>query len=200
MSSFAGPSIAGKRRRSTSMISFVSSTESVVCVMYASGRAGGERDALRVGDRLDEHDRVRRLAGRALHLLVAGVADEHDRVAALGEPARLRVHLRHERARRVDRRESARGCSVAHRGSDAVRGEDDGRPFGHVVDRVDEDRAALPRARARRASCGRSACARRRASRTARARARLSRRPARHPRSSPAERPGGPASPPRGPG
>ena len=125
------------------MISRVSSTESVVCVMYASRAPAGKRERLRVGDRLDEHRRLGRLAERAFDLFVAGVADEHDRVARRRVSARLRVHLRHERARRVDRDEAARVGRTAHRRRDAVRGEDDGRALGHLLDRVDEDRAEL---------------------------------------------------------
>src|SRR6266540_5641737 len=40
MSSLCGPRMSGKRRRSAAMISVVSSTESVVCVMYASFSSG----------------------------------------------------------------------------------------------------------------------------------------------------------------
>ena len=54
-------------------------------------------------DRLDENDRVGRLAHRADDLLVAFVPDEHDGVAVRGVAPRLDVHLRDERARRVDR-------------------------------------------------------------------------------------------------
>ena len=111
--------------------------------MYASGVPVGQRDRLRVGDRLDEHGRVRRLAHRALDLLVAGVADQHDGVPGLRVAASLRVHLRHERARRVDRRQLAGVRRLADGRRDAVRGEDDGRALRNLVDRVDEDRAAL---------------------------------------------------------
>ena len=68
----------------------------------------GQLDRLGVGDRLDEDDRVRRLAHRAHDLLVARVADEDDRVARIGVAAGLGVHLRHERAGRVDRRQPPR--------------------------------------------------------------------------------------------
>ena len=142
MSSFSGPSMRGKRRFSTATISRVSSTDSVVCVMYASG-VSRQLDGLGVGDRLDEDGRVRRLAGRSLDLLVSGVADQHDRVAALRVALRLRVHLRHERARRVDRRQLALERLDPHGRGDAVRGEDDRRALGHLRDRVDEDGAAL---------------------------------------------------------
>ena len=72
------------------MISPVSSTDSVVCVTYASF-ASVELERLDVGDRFDEDDRVGRLAHRADHLFVAGVADQDDRVALrrrTGAPAR----------------------------------------------------------------------------------------------------------------
>ena len=102
----------------------------------------GQRDALSVVDGLDEHDRIRRLAGRALDLLVPGMADEHDAVALLGVAARLRVDLRDERAGCVDRGQPPPRRRVPYRGRDAVRGEDDRRPLGHLVHRVDEDGAA----------------------------------------------------------
>ena len=134
----------GKRRRSTATISRVSSTESVVCVMYASGASVGQLERLRVGDRLDEHDRVGRLAGRALDLLVSGVADQHDRVAAPRVAPRLRVHLRHERARRVDRRRGrARPPPSRTAGATPCAEKTTVAPSGTSSTRVDEDRAAL---------------------------------------------------------
>ena len=45
MSSLRGARISGKRRRSALMISPVSSTESVVCVTYASLASGGTASA-----------------------------------------------------------------------------------------------------------------------------------------------------------
>ncbi len=74
---------------------------------------------------------------------MARVADEHDRVAAFRVAARLRVHLRHERAGRIDRREPARLGGVADGRRDTVRGEDDCRAARDFLDRVDEDCAAL---------------------------------------------------------
>ena len=142
MSSFFGAWIAGKRRRSTAMISPVSSTESVVCVMYASRRVGGEVERFRLGDVLHEHRRIRRLAHRADDLLVAGMADQDDGVAVRRVAPRLHVHLRHERAGRVDDVVAERLRGGVHGGSDAVRGEDDRRADGRLGLGVDEDRAA----------------------------------------------------------
>ena len=102
MSSLRGARISGKRRRSVVMISPVSSTESVVCVTYASLRVRGEVERLGLLDGLDENRRLGRLAHRADDLLVPLVADEHDGVALVGVAPRLHVHLRHERADRVD--------------------------------------------------------------------------------------------------
>ena len=96
------------------------------------GEPFGLRGATRSAslDRLDEDDRVGRFADRALDLLVARVPDQEDRVAAPRIVPRLGVHLRHERAGRVDRlRPRARGALV-DRGRDAVRREDDRRARG----------------------------------------------------------------------
>ena len=70
------------------------------------------------------------------------MADQHDR-AALGRIAsRLDVHLRDERARRVDRRQVAGRGARVDRGRDAVRREDDDRSVRDVRLVLDEDRAA----------------------------------------------------------
>ena len=98
---------------------------------------------LRILDRLDEHDRLRRLAHRPLDLLVAGVADENDPVAVGRVALGLRVHLRHERAGGVDRAEGAGGRVRVDGRGDAVRGEDDSLALGHILLGVDEDRSAL---------------------------------------------------------
>ncbi len=50
MSSFFGASMWGKRRRRTSITSFVSSTESVVWVMYESGPSGSSTVSASAGD------------------------------------------------------------------------------------------------------------------------------------------------------
>jgi hypothetical protein len=73
------------------------------------GEAIGLRrlDALRILERLDEEDRVGRLARRADHLLVPRVPDQDDRVAASGVVPRFGVDFRHERAGGVDRPQPA---------------------------------------------------------------------------------------------
>ena len=78
---------------------------------------------------------------------------------------------------------AGRGLLV-HLGRDAVRGEDHDRALGHLVVLLDEDRAALPPAPARRAGCARSACGRTPGRRSDRARARRSAPRGRRPRSS----------------
>ena len=103
---------------------------------------GRKRDALGVLRRLDEDDRVGRLAERALHLLVPRVSDEDQCIAGCGVAARLRVHLRHQRAGGVDRRQAQLFRLAADCRGDAVSREDDGRAVRNVRERVDEDRAA----------------------------------------------------------
>ncbi len=105
-------------------------------------RVGGQVESVRVGDRLDEDRRVRRLAGRAHDLLVPLVADQQNRVSVGGVAARLDMHLRHERARGVDRVQPARLGVAVHLGRDAVRREDDRLAFRHLALVLDEDRAA----------------------------------------------------------
>ena len=73
---------------------------------------------------------------------MAGVPDEDDRVAVGGVPLRLHVHLRHERAGRVDHVVAARGRRLVHGRRDAVGREDDRRARRRLLLRVDEDRAA----------------------------------------------------------
>ena len=106
-------------------------------------RVRRERQPGDVLDRLDEHDRLGRLAHRPDDLLVAGVADQHDRVALGGIAARLDVHLRDERARGVDRVQAARGRALEHGRRDAVGREDDRRALGRLVLVLDEDRPAV---------------------------------------------------------
>jgi hypothetical protein len=74
---------------------------------------------------------------------VTVVTHKHDRVALLGEAQRLAVHLRHERAGRVDRLQLACLRVGVHAGGDAVRGEHAHRPLRHVGLALDEDHAAL---------------------------------------------------------
>jgi hypothetical protein len=88
----------------------------------------------------DEQDRARDLTHRPDDLFVARVADEDHEVAVSSESARLHVHLRDERARRVDRTEPPGGCILLHRGRHTVRGEHDGLALRHVLLVVQEDR------------------------------------------------------------
>ena len=104
---------------------------------------GRVRKRLDVCDRLDEHDRAGRLAHRPDDLLVAGVADQDDGVAVGGVTARLDVHLRDERAGRVDRLQVALRRVREHGRSDPVRREDHGLALGNLVFVLDEHRAPL---------------------------------------------------------
>ena len=69
------------------------------------------------------------------------VADERDEVSAVGVPARLGVHLRHERADRVDDAEAAALAVLADGRRDAVRRQDADLSGWDLVLRVDEDGA-----------------------------------------------------------
>ncbi len=135
--------IFGKRSRRRAMISAVSSTESVVWVMNATRSGSSTSSASTSASGLDQDDRVGRLAGRSLDLLVALVADQDDRVALLGELARLDVDLGDQRAGRVDRAQVPRRGVLVNRRGDAVGGEDDQGALGHLGLLLDEDRAAL---------------------------------------------------------
>ena len=142
MSSLGGSSSSGNRSRIAATVSRVSSTDSVVWESQATF-AGSRTTMLGdVGRALDELDVLGRLARGALDLLVAGVADQQDVVVVAGEPLRLVVHLRHQRAGRVDRLELALLGLPVHLGRDAVRREDHGGAGGHLVELLDEDRAA----------------------------------------------------------
>ena len=200
MSSVRGPTIFGKRsrRRVDDRGRFIDGERRLGDVGHPLGILDLELlDVLLV---LDEHDLLGRLAHRAFDLLVAGVADEHDRVAVLGEFDRLAVHLRDQRAGRVDRLQAAaarrpRARSARRRG----RRTRTRRPRALRSPPRRRSRRA-PRAPRRRACCGRSPCARRRARRAAPAPVRPSARPGRRPRSSRAAPPGSASRPcwPRG--
>ena len=73
---------------------------------------------------------------------MSGVADEQDRVALGRVPPRLGVHLRDERAGRVDRPEPALRRALAHGRRDPVRREDEQRAERRVLLALDEDGAA----------------------------------------------------------
>src|SRR5262245_51420926 len=68
------------------------------------------------------------------------MTDEEDRVAVGRIPARLDVHLAHERAGGVDRVQSARLRVRVDGRRDPVRGQDDRLALGHLALVLDEDR------------------------------------------------------------
>ena len=82
-----------------------------------------------------------RLTRGALDLFVSHVADQQDLEVVAREAHRLAVHLRHERAGRIDRLQTAIGCRGHDGRRDAVRAEDDVGALGNLVDLLDEDRA-----------------------------------------------------------
>ena len=69
------------------------------------------------------------------------VADERDEMAAVGVAPRLGVHLRDERADRVDDAQAAALAVLENGRGDTVRREDADRTLGNVVLVVDEDGA-----------------------------------------------------------
>ena len=81
MSSFFGPTICGKRRRSVAMISAVSSTDSVVWVTYASRASAGSSSA---SASATSWTRIVESGASPIvpdDLLVTGVADQEHGVA-----------------------------------------------------------------------------------------------------------------------
>ncbi len=82
------------------------------------------------------------LAERALGLLVARVPDEQDRVATPGEPPGFVVHLADQRAGRVHYVQFAQPRLLPDARGDAVRREHHGGTRGHLVQLLDEHRAA----------------------------------------------------------
>jgi len=120
--------------------------QDVARVVDRKGRLRQVRDAVRIGNgdllgvfaRLDEADGLGRLAERADGLVVVVVADEDDRVALAGVVDRFQVHLRHERAGRVDRAEVLLRGHLADGGRDAVGRENERRVVGDLVHLFDE--------------------------------------------------------------
>ena len=144
MSSFCGPRMSreASSQRGDDLGRLVDGERRLGGVGELLAGARRQLDRLHLVGALDEDRRVRRLAHRPDHLLVAGVPDQDDRVALARVPFRLRVHLRHERAGRVDHGVVESGRVLVHRWRDPVRGVDDRRALGHVALVVDEDRAA----------------------------------------------------------
>ena len=147
MSSLCGAAISGKRRRSASTISAVSSSDSVVWVTKArlAGSRGTNASASSHG--LDQRHRARRqLAQRADHFRVAGVADQHD-LAAGGEVALgLDVHLGDQRAGGVEIDHLPLHRLGRHRLRHAVGGEHHRPVVRAFLQLLDEHRAHRPQA------------------------------------------------------
>ena len=117
-------------------------------VVQRERRLGDDGDGLAVGielggirGRFDDDDLLRALTFRPDHLHVVGVADEGDEVAGVRVPARLGVHLRHERADGIDDAEAACLAVLADGRRDAVRRQHADLSWRDVVLGVDEDRA-----------------------------------------------------------
>jgi len=92
---------------------------------------------------LHDADAARRFADGADDFVVPFVPDQQDRVAFFCKANRFEMHLRHERACRVDGVEIALLGRFANRGGDAVRAVEDDGVRGNLVNVIDEDDAAL---------------------------------------------------------
>ena len=146
MSSWRGPLIAGKRARSASI-----TLRGVVHRQRGLGHVGQRLGVAHLQGRdllgaLDQVDRAAIggvvLAHRALDLGMPGVADQ-DAFAPLAAVARhFHVHLGHQRAGGVEDLERAPRGFLLHRLRDAVRAEDHDHAVRHLVELVDEHRAA----------------------------------------------------------
>ena len=101
----------------------------------------GDLDGARLVRRLHQDGAVGSLSARALDLLVTFVADQHDGATMSREPACFDVHLRDQRARRVDHLEVALAGVVVHPWRHAVGGQHHDCALGHFRLLVDEDRA-----------------------------------------------------------
>ena len=101
----------------------------------------GNFERLNLGHIRDHLGHIRRLAQRALDFVVIAVADQHQRIALLGKLHRLDVHLRHQRAGRVNHLQAAPLAALAHRRRNPVRGVNHALSVGHIVDLMNEDRA-----------------------------------------------------------
>ena len=86
----------------------------------------------------DESHLPGRLAGRADDLLMPPVPDQEDMPAGFGEPDGLAMERSDQGTGGVDRFQAPRRRFAPHRGRDTVRGKEDNRPGGNLVDRLDE--------------------------------------------------------------
>lgn len=92
--------------------------------------------------RLDQRDSaLRNLSQGSDHFGVAAMADEQDMPSVLDQSLGLTMHLRHERAGRIDIIEPAILGVTHHDFRHAMRGEDDGAPVGHLLEFLHEDGA-----------------------------------------------------------
>src|SRR5439155_11882174 len=95
------------------------------------------------GDGITETHCIRTFAHRSLDLLMAGVADQEDAEPARRVVPHLGVHLRHERAGRVNRPQAAGPSALVYDRRDTVGGEDGDRAFRYLLLAFDEHGAAL---------------------------------------------------------
>ena len=102
----------------------------------------GTDESLDVLGGLDQDHLVGRLAHGADDLVVPLVADQDDGVAFLGVADRLEMDLDDQRAGGVDGQQSSPAGLVADLRRDAVGAVEQGRAFGDLVERFDEDGAA----------------------------------------------------------
>ncbi len=119
-------------------------------VVHRQRRLGDVGQLVRVGDFQQRHvlDGLHQvhlaghLADRAFHLRVAGMADQHDLTPLGGVAPALVMHLGDQRAGGVDHRQAALGGQLLDTLGHAMGAEHGHRAGRHLVQLVDEHRAA----------------------------------------------------------
>ena len=80
---------------------------------------------------------------RADDLLMVLVPDQQNLISLLRIPQRLKMHLGHERARRVNRRQIPSRCLRPHRRRHAVGAKNNGRSLWRFIDILDKSHAPI---------------------------------------------------------
>ena len=143
--------VVGRRRDDRRETLLAQLERHLLGLVDGEGRLDRVRDARLVRNRhraglldaVDDEDPVSGLADGPDHFLVVVVAEQEHGAALLGVAADFLVHLGDQRAGGVDEAQPAVDRLRAHLRRDPVSGEDDPRAVGHLIELLDEDRAAL---------------------------------------------------------